>query len=377
MQTAEYVGACGKDPGILTVSIAAQMWIKNGPSNPTTWDTLNDTLAVKIEAPTVNSFQVSDNSGPGVGASPFWFGRISGFDPNPAGTYLGFAMARGTPPAKDWAGFWANVTNTTHYDLRLCFVQTVDFSISRSYTNGVTDSAAGTNNLDIGQLNITYHYNDYEMRLGRGATSQIPINNALPQDSPGFRAPNSTGPASYLKQMRFHAEFDTHLVVDNGWQSNGPSVPSKPIALSTSTWHLDGAADNTANIANPGGASQATTLNMANWLIKLAAGAGPSPPSLPGTNTPWTAPGDGTRKYLIWNGNSFTSLGTLAATAGLASEGSAGAIIGSSAWNSWDHALAMLAEVGVIPPDMPRPPASARRPRPTDLGVRGLLLETA
>ena len=165
-KTAQYTGACGKNPGVTTITISAQMWIKNGPGNPTTWDTLNDVLTVKIEAPTVNSFQVSDDSGPGVGALQFWFGRSTGYDPNLTGTDLCFGMARGSPRKIDYAAFWANVTNITHYDLRMCFVQIVDTDVSELYTNGTSTTTTGTDELDIVPENVTYHYNDYEMRLG-------------------------------------------------------------------------------------------------------------------------------------------------------------------------------------------------------------------
>lgn len=311
---------CPKDSGTYTITIDAQCWLPPayGKTTPTSFDDVIDTLTMKVEAPTVSWFQVADQSGPNVSAAPFWFGATSPDQngnpvPNLNGTSLTFMMAAGArPTSRAWDGYWANVTNNTHYDLIMGFIQIVNYNISETYTNGTVKSASGTNNLDVSSSAQSYFYHNYTIKFNQGTTSVMPINSTLPQDSPLDAAYYSSGLSGYLQQLQFHAQFNTSLVVAGGWLAgSSETVGGYPIALSTAQWHLDGLATNTVNQANPAGANYNTTTDPPNWSVQMAAGAGPSPATLPGANAPWIANGDGKTSYLSWSGNTGTTLAPL------------------------------------------------------------------
>ena len=202
------------------------------------------------------------------------------------------------------------------------FIQIVDFNISNSYTYFLTQSASGTNDLDIRPPNQTYWYNGYTMRYQQGASGRMPDTSQLPIDSPAFPSHAYAGVDHYLQEVRFHAQFRTSVVVAGGWAQPYPStggyMPGYPIALSTAQWHLDGSAENMTNINDPANATLDTTTNRANWNVSLASGDGPSPDSLPGVNGPWTAPGAGGPTYLTWSNNAANDLASFASDATLA-----------------------------------------------------------
>lgn len=339
--------ACPKDPGTITITVTAEVWKYSNPYLPPTYDTLIDTLTLEVEAPTVTSFQVSSDAGAGVAASPMWFGQTDGtLAPSVSGTYMTFQMANGSPLAPGWVGFWAtSVTNNTHYDLHIGTVQVVDASMRRAYTDGNSYGASGTDDLDNLPEWPSYWYQDQSRtyRYAKGTTGSFTASN-LPSDAPYSAAPVSKG-SGFLQTTSMYMQFDTHLVLAGGWYPNGPEVPGYPIALSTAQWHLDGEAVNNANQLNPGTASVATTTNMVNWTVGLASGSGPSPASLPGTNGPWTATGDGVRKYITYDGNLYTTLEPLnssGGSVGAALSDSGAARGGPGAYNRWDRAVALL-----------------------------------
>lgn len=243
-----YTFACPKDPGTVTINIDEQVLQK--PSGPLIYDDLTDTLTIKVESPTVNSFQVSDNSGPGNNASPLAFvvGTNTGgtFNPDPTGTYMGWVMANGSPPllpARDWVGFWANITNNTHYSLYFGFIQTVDFTYSRGYADLTVSKGTGTNDVDVSSDAPTFMYNGYGIEIPAGVTSSVPLNDTRPQDSPVCAAPLLNQNSSALISLYMSAQFQTNLVIWGGFSSPGGSdVPGFPVALSTASWHLYGSA---------------------------------------------------------------------------------------------------------------------------------------
>ena len=304
-----------KDAQNFTVNVQAEFYQYGGMVT----DTILDAVTLKVESPTVTMHTVADASGPTIDAYPFWFGRVvpygSDYLPNSTGTYLGMMMATSTPAVRKAAGFWATVTNNTHYDLDMGTIQTLDHtSGSAIYTNGYSKAAEASNVLDIETLTQGY-WIAHEPIANNGVATALPA--PVPgqytayTDSPFLAEPaKKVGPTQthYLQTLYFDIQAQTHLAVAGGFlPSGGPSVDGYPIALSTATWHLQGRAGNTFNLANPNSATSATTLNMTNWAaqLDLASGPGPLPSSLPGAaNARWTAPGDMVTKYLSWVGNS-------------------------------------------------------------------------
>ncbi len=298
--------------GTETITIDEEAWIKTGPEWPTTYDDLITTVTFKVENPTVNSFTIADVSSSATPAPPLWFGLVdSNKNPATSGSNPGFLMASGTPPAKGKIMMWSNVTNNTHYALDMGYIQLIDITRSASYTDGTFKHSSGTSLFDSPKGQSSLWYLQYNIYVESGSTTNIPMSPGTlaqpPSDSPMF-APlayvENLLSWGYLQSIRFHYQFQTSLAVQGGWLPGGhPGIDGIPIAMSTAQWHMDGSADNTANILNPGSASTASTTAIANWVANMAIGAGPSPTSLPGTNVAWTAAGDGIPKYLTWNGN--------------------------------------------------------------------------
>lgn len=296
-----------KDAGSVTIRVEAEIWIAGPIGPPSDYDTVTDTLTVKVETPLVEWFKVSNDSGSQDPASPLWFGRASVNPPTPnsGGAALAFMMVPPAPflPTRDGVGFWAKVTNKTQYTLKLGYIQEIDIDARADFTNGLYRATSGNDGLDRKANTTTFFYDDQVFPIQPNATSLIPPSGVV-ADAPSLSAfaseTNSAGAVGWLTNLRLHYQFRTNLAVQGGslpsGGPSGPSVSGLPIGLSTATWHLDGRASN-ANAT-----SYASTLNRSNWTVSLSASSGTSPgPNDPWTNGSWYAIGDNTSKYLTWS----------------------------------------------------------------------------
>ncbi len=296
-----------KDPGTVTVTISAQIWhYPSGGGYPAYFDTITDTITVKVEAPTVNWHKVSDKVDPNGTASPAWFGRVSSSPPVPdsQGSQLGFLMADSHPPILNpvaaAVGFWAQVTNNTHYDLQIGFIQEIDIDSRAEFSNGLYRAVSGTDGLDRVAGATIWWYGDFTQMVNAGTTVRVPSASTLtdqPSLTTGPRATNTEGVVGWLNSFRVHYQFRNNLAVQNGrTPGGGPGVTGLPVGLSTAVWHLDGQA------SNPWAIDEASTLNIWNWTYSLSAGAGSSPqPGGSWPNNYWSSNGDGVAKYLDWS----------------------------------------------------------------------------
>ena len=71
-------------------------------------------------------------------------------------------------------GFWAQVTNNTHYDVNVGFIQEIDIDHSADYTNGLCRSVSGTDGLDREFGAQEYFYGNRPERIDRGQSGLIP-----------------------------------------------------------------------------------------------------------------------------------------------------------------------------------------------------------
>jgi hypothetical protein len=262
----------------------------------------------------------------------------------------------GTPPSPDQASFTATVTNSTHYDLQIGFIQTMDsLQASNTYTDGSFQSVAGSSLLDSTQTDLVWYSPNSYGRVNAGGNATI-----TSSDSPGTYQPlvKTAGPPVVgLTLLKLSGQYQTNVVVYggwNGWQSNAPAVPGVPIALSTAAWHVYGKA--TAPFTAP---------------PTLGAGSGPMPATLPGPNAAWTSTGDGVAKYLSWNGNAkalLNSGGISRVVLATASE-EAGVSVPRVAWaGAFDEAARSGRRIAG--PDGSRSRSLASRPAPFFLRSR-------
>ncbi len=310
--------ALPKDPGTVTLYISMKAYKPQpvqGGTPPT--DTIRDTLTLKIEAPTINSFTIKDlySNGP---ASPFWFGTVANQNPSATGTSLGLVLASGNPVAKKWVGMFANITNTTHYDLSIGVAQILDhIDYSMHYTNNVLKIKTGDNVLDLMSDNLhinSYWYGAQRIRVNAGSSNyDVPTGDGL-VDSPDYILPASLndakGNVGWLDSFSLNFQFSTHLIVSGGWipaAVPGPMGPDGgvdgyPIGLSTAKWHVYGSALNNWNSQSPTTANLVTTTTISNWTVAATAGPGALTGPIVGVSTAtWTSSGDGVRKYLTWS----------------------------------------------------------------------------
>ena len=305
--------ALPKDAGNTTINVTMIPWVYT-PNGYVAGAAVTDALLMKSEPVTVSPFTIT--------GSPMWAGITDGDNPNPAGAYYGLMMAGGTPTSRAAANYTAFVTNSTHYDLQIGFVQTLDaVQFSDTYSDGSFQSIAGSNLLDSTQTNIVWYSPDDYGRVNAGGTDNISS-----WDSPAIqqRLVKAAGPpAVSLTAITLSGQFQTHVVVYggwNGWQTSAPSVPGVPIALSTAAWHVYG------NVSG---------LLTATPTVSLGAGGGPLPTTLPGPNAAWTSSGDGVAKYLSWNGNLRAQInsGGISGVIFATPSEEAGILVPSLAWN--------------------------------------------
>lgn len=294
--------------GNVTINIDLVPKVFNGMGF-TTPDHVYDTLTVTIETPTVNSFVIGGAGGPTSKASHLDILNGYGFAPGDTAT----------DQRKD-VDYWSTVTNTTHYDLNMGFIQTVpSFAMKSTYTVPFYNvNIAGENLLDDTPTQSGVLYNDYAQRIWSqlGNSTTAPVN--MPQlsnpvgDWPHFSQPASVtygSKTTYLTQVSFDAKFLTSVVVDGGWMRGtigSPAVPGLPIALSTAGWELHGS-----------GTSTGTAPSLA-WTVAMSIGE--SPLANPAPNIDWNATGDGVVKYLTWKGETYSLLvaGGLGGSSGMA-----------------------------------------------------------
>jgi hypothetical protein len=272
--------ALPKDAGNTTINITMIPWVYT-PSGYVAGAAVTDALLMKSEPVTVSPYTIT--------GSPMWAGNTSGGTPNPFGSEYSLWMTGGTPTGGGSANYTATVTNSTHYDLQIGFIQTLDsFQYSNTYNNGYFDSVAGSSLLDSTQTNLVWYSPNAHGRVNAGGTANI-TSSDTPENT--MLNVNPGPPIGFMTAATMSAQFQTHVVVYggwSGWQTNAPVVPGVPIALSTAAWHLYG------NVSG---------LLTATPTVSLGAGSGPLPTPLPGPNAAWTSTGDGVAKYLSWNGN--------------------------------------------------------------------------
>ena len=145
-----------KDPGDVTITVTVVPYAYYGGTNPA----VTDTLIVHNQAPTVNYFTLADRSSQTTKA---------------AGKMIGGSR----PATSDYAieypgvGFWASVTNSTHYSLNLGFIQVIDsIHYAYSYTNGTANDATGTELLDSGSNNAIWYFGRANS-INSGDTKQL------------------------------------------------------------------------------------------------------------------------------------------------------------------------------------------------------------
>ena len=305
--------AAPKDPGSVTVSIEMIVNIYN-PHNsnnqgPPATDTIHDTITLKVEAPTVKSYVIADSESATTNAAGLSFGFVTGTnaaDAAPsatsAGGAVGFLMTDPNRTTRKSLGMWAQVVNTTHYDLTFGFIQKVaSFDATTTYTNNHVTNIHAADALDDLPRFVSYFYQDVVKKVPKGTTAFVLNgNDEAPSDSPAYTPPMSNG-SGWLVSLSYYAQFRTSLVVAGGnLASGGPAVGGYPIALSTATWHYAASATNVGNQNAPGDANLSSTSNMGLWTSNVGIGSGPLPNPVPGSNGPWTARGDGKRSYLEW-----------------------------------------------------------------------------
>ena len=279
-QDMEYFNLPKGATGDVVISIDVNPYTYTG-TGVTTPDHLFDSLTVTIEQPTINSFVVGGATDPNSVASPLQWIRF------PDGT-MGFAMGNLIPdgsirPAS--VGFWASVTNTTHYKLQMGFVQIApSFSAYSIYTDTSQSKHVNAQHVvDNWPTQQTYLYADFKQQIDSQILVATPQPVAIPADPtqpvtdwPHFQQRTSRAvgaTVAYLTSISFDALFETSLVVSSGWIAGGngsPPIPGIPIALSTAPWELHGHAfnTNTNDPANP------------TWSVTTTVGLPPPPPEV-------------------------------------------------------------------------------------------------
>jgi hypothetical protein len=286
-----------KDEGTYTVSITAVAWYwDNSDMEPKkVRKTLTDSLTMKVEVPDVDSFKV-------IGKGPIHFGWMDK-NKHPTdqanGVLFGFTTV---PPAGDDAmqgfEFEAEVTNDTHYDITVGFMQEVNMRLARQYNGEIEHSLDSSEKyedsdgflLDVASATSVWCYNLENFgywNIPSGETKYLGLPDpdhagdyllfgdspnqalAIAKDAPG--APESI----LLQRLLDDCQFQTHLAIkmDGGI----------PISLSTAQWSIVGEAENLT----------ATTLEDASdpskWnLIQLE------------PKQAKDYPGDGKIEYLSW-----------------------------------------------------------------------------
>ena len=228
-----------------------------------------------------------------------------------ASGYVGAMMTDAARAVRKQVGLWATVTNTTHYDVNMGFVQILDsvFSLA-SFTKGTGDLVSATNALDDLATWQSYFYQDFSKVVPQGATVTLGGPNNVPYDSPSYAGMPMTNGQGWLITMCDYSQFSTSVAVCGGQMSpGGDYILGYPIGLSTAQWHVAISATNVGNKNAPSDANLSSTSNMSLWQASLGIGNGPMPSQLPGANVPWSAPGDGKSRYLSWSTDWVTASG--------------------------------------------------------------------
>jgi hypothetical protein len=292
-----------KDPGTYTINVSAVAWIQQG-RQPTTV-TLTDQLTVQVEAPQVTTFFVE--------------GKAARFDTMSTNGHNGTAgIGVLTWQANDTPGFMfhAAVTNGTHYDATVGFIQVVQPNRSGTYAGRPSSQfSSSTNMWDGTNPNATAVWYNNMANLGywtipAGQSLDL-SNNGYPftyiDDSPfqGFTPQDNNG--NLLRALSINDTYQTSVAVMGGRMPGGnPTISGIPIALSTATWFVGGSGTTTAATAQ-------LVMDPNQWNR--------------GALTPAAAQnynGDGTIRFLTWTGNGPAALVNFNTQSGGASMGGMG-----------------------------------------------------
>ena len=274
-----------KDVGNYTIDVSAVAWVQQGyyPTKVT----LTDQLTLVVEAPQITSFYVE--------GKPARFNTMS-LDNKNGTARIGVMtwQANNTPGFM----FHATVTNQTHYDATVGFVQVWKPNRSGTYAGrspltytSTTDMWDGTDSTAT-----AVWYNNTE-NLGYWKVPKNQVNMSLSNsgypftfidDSPAHGSGPQDNNGHLLRALSINDAFKTSVVVKGGAlppANGGNFLNGIPIALSTASWTVGGSG--TTNVAT----AQAV-MNPSNWNK-----SGLTPATAKNYN------GDGVIKFLNWTGN--------------------------------------------------------------------------